>query len=684
MLDYFFNKVKKSEEGREIFEKLKIGKVEEGKYMDYYGNYIVIGLDLKSLEGSNLMGSFSKRISQLYNKHLDILKKIKKKSEEERDPVDKSALQREIQFFENFLDQKHDNNLSESLTFLVELISKHYNEEIVILIDEIDCGIMNFIYSNINVIFGEKNSEVAKKKREECIKYLEFFHNFLSGVCKPEFSSPINRKTKFIILSGITDVCFNSSKLNTVMKFDMKTGLFQNHYGATPSELEKLIDDFFVPISKEDKDDLLSKLRGWYKGYYFPDNQIEIYNIWSIMNYFRECKFLHSSGQKVKFFEPKSFWAQSDQSIILKKIKNLCQNQTPENSEFLENLMKLVQGMETSQNFYDTNLNLYCFLTDDEQELSVKIFPDILISTGYITASKSGSFKIPNNEILYEFKKKVISSYVSFLKLELNFRADLSDNLNDDEKFEGNIKKMLENVRYDRNEDYFKSLIFAVVELQHLENPEKSKYLVLTEKFVDESGGKIDHAILATKNNDVKTDLIHEYKVLHKTTMDNYSIKLNDALWQVYCKNYISDPLAKQLLNNEPNWKIKVRPIVFIRNENTDEWSMKMKNFQFDENQAKNIFEFFKNISTNLKNLLSNHNQSKTNELRANFLEIYGKSSIEEFVEMVSTQKIDILHGSFEDKLNSSPQNKKKNENKREEVKEPVPFDKEGKKFKLN
>ena len=59
MLDCFLNKERKSKERKEIFEKLQIGKVEKGKYMDYYGKFIVIQIDFKCLDGSNLMDSFS-------------------------------------------------------------------------------------------------------------------------------------------------------------------------------------------------------------------------------------------------------------------------------------------------------------------------------------------------------------------------------------------------------------------------------------------------------------------------------------------------------------------------------------------------------------------------------------------------------------------------------------------------
>ena len=148
MLDSFFNKELKNEVGRQIFENLKIGKVDEGKYMNSYGKYIVIVLDFKSLNGSDLMGSFSDMISQLYIKHVGILMKMEEDAEKEMNPTIKFLLTMNIESFRKFMQRKQDESLQKSLKFLVELISKHYTEEIVILIDEIDCGIINFIYSN--------------------------------------------------------------------------------------------------------------------------------------------------------------------------------------------------------------------------------------------------------------------------------------------------------------------------------------------------------------------------------------------------------------------------------------------------------------------------------------------------------------------------------------------------------
>ena len=144
-------------------------------------------------------------------------------------------------------------------------------------------------------------------------------------------------------MTGITDVVFSSSKLNTIKKLDMKSGLFQYHYGVTKSELEQLINEIFDPINENDKETLFSMLKEWYNRYSFPNKDLEIYNVWSIITYFGQ--YLNDlSDKKVTILQPKSFWAASDQSSILSDLSLILQKKTAEHSKaLLENLNKLAQ-----------------------------------------------------------------------------------------------------------------------------------------------------------------------------------------------------------------------------------------------------------------------------------------------------------------------------------------------------
>ena len=75
-------------------------------------------------------------------------------------------------------------------------------------------------------------------------------------------------------------------------------------------------------------------------------------------------------------------------------------------------------------------------------------------------------------------------------------------------------------MKNDRNEDYFKGLIFAAVEFQNLIKPDQSIYFALSEKHVDESGGRIDNYFIATSENKDKTDIIHEYLLKQNNPYD--------------------------------------------------------------------------------------------------------------------------------------------------------------------
>jgi len=78
-------------------------------------------------------------ISKLFDEHGDILNKMVEKVQSEMRAFDKLKLEMNIEKFQNYLKQKATKKeLSNSLTFLMELISQWYEEEIIITIDEID------------------------------------------------------------------------------------------------------------------------------------------------------------------------------------------------------------------------------------------------------------------------------------------------------------------------------------------------------------------------------------------------------------------------------------------------------------------------------------------------------------------------------------------------------------------
>jgi len=126
MLQYFFENLKKDD--AYLFDGLNIANVSD-KYLEHQNKYPVIKLTLKGTGKSNFNDAFEKlreKISSEYDRHRYLLNSqaIEKEHKElYQRLVNKSATV---------------NEYSSSLKFLSECLEKHYNEKVIILIDEYD------------------------------------------------------------------------------------------------------------------------------------------------------------------------------------------------------------------------------------------------------------------------------------------------------------------------------------------------------------------------------------------------------------------------------------------------------------------------------------------------------------------------------------------------------------------
>ena len=551
MLQHFFEIALKSPQGEEIFKKLKIGKVDKGKYMELYGTFRVIFLDFKNISPTYFYESFKSMISELFKINDDILQILEDKLKETSNNIKQKELTKNISVFNIFLDSQSSNfQLETSLEFLSCLISEFCKEELIILIDEIDYPIMDMISSHTEIITTNKITSEMQSKRNEIIDFMSFLINFLSGVCKPSPKIK-NIRIKSIIMTGITNTLTESSKLNNLEKLNMMSEVFQKYFGVEESDLHLIIAEIFEMISEKTKDELLSKLKKWYNGYYFPSENLNLFNVWSIMNYFKGYLL---KNEKNDLIEPKSFWASSDSSIVLGILPQIIKAQG--NSDLMNYLKLLADEKEVPKNFYDYNSNnLYDFLKKNTD--FHKIYAYLLISNGYVSQAENG-FKVPNYEILNEFKKVVIPNYLSFEmnieQLDLNnFCRHLNESLNNDEIFEKLTNEILKKIKGEKNEAFFQSLISGLIGARVIISGEDdAHYYCCNETTVE--GGRIDSYFLPTKKNAQKTFIIHENKILHKMRMGDDEYTLDNAIWQAFCKNYVSEPLSKYDQNSNSTW----------------------------------------------------------------------------------------------------------------------------------
>ena len=137
---------------------------------------------------------------------------------------------------------------------LSTLLTAHYGEPTVILIDEYDAPIQ---------------AAYVGKFYDEAVG---FFRKFFSGGFKDNTNlfkgamTGVLRVAKEGVLSGLNNVAVHS----------VLNKRFATSFGFTEAEVEKLAQDMEVPGVAEE-------LRSWYDGYRFAGNVI--YNPWSVMAY---------------------------------------------------------------------------------------------------------------------------------------------------------------------------------------------------------------------------------------------------------------------------------------------------------------------------------------------------------------------------------------------------------------
>ena len=329
------------------------------KYRDYQGKYPVIFVSFKDVKCENwkeTYGNIYKLLQKEFERHLELL------NSDVLNEYDKQKIK-------IFLDGKADeNDCMAAFATLSELLDKHYGIAPIIIIDEYDTpiqqGYMCGFYDDI----------------------IRFMRNLFSGGLKDNkhlsygFLTGILRVAKESIFSGL-----NNLKINTIL--DNK---YSQYFGFTSEEVKEMTRYYHA----EDKYD---EICAWYNGYKF--GQTEIFNSWSVINYFsNEC-------------EPRAFWQSTGNNEIIGEVL------TNADESIYEKLHQLLQG-KSVLTYIDTNV-IYPQIKNNPS--SVYSF---LLVTGYLKITKSepsfnGDFMcevaLPNKEIAFVYNKEILQKLMDII-----------------------------------------------------------------------------------------------------------------------------------------------------------------------------------------------------------------------------------------------------------------------------
>ena len=227
---------------------LKIAQQCPDLVSDYQGQCPVISLGLKDVRGSSyqeIEEDVKKQITKLYDQHV--------------------YLQNQAWLTNNQRNQlaKYLNgallaaDIKASLSFLSELLYKHFGKPVYVLIDEYDAPI-NDAYLEF------------KNNPGEFSKVLKLFRGLFGAALK---SNPYLARG---LITGILRIAKANilSDLNNLREYTLFDKRFASSYGFSEQEVDQLLAQVPIVTDRE-------AIQHWYNGYNFGDKLV--YNPWSIM-----------------------------------------------------------------------------------------------------------------------------------------------------------------------------------------------------------------------------------------------------------------------------------------------------------------------------------------------------------------------------------------------------------------
>ena len=329
--------------------------LEGEEYRTYMGKYPVVYLDFRSVRFEDWINSYEKIAKIIigeFDRHRELM------------DSEKCSQMDRVAFTKILTGRYSTSELKSSLYMLTKMLHEHYDEETVVIIDEYDTP----------VSYAHRYG------------YEDDMRDFFSDFYYEGFQE--NRNLRFAFMCGILNLSnegifdrISNIKINTVL--DKRYG---DSFGFTDKELETVI-DYFGAEARE------REIKNWYSIYQFGN--AEVYNPWSIMNYFNEdCR-------------PLPYWEMTGDNEVI----NLFLDKA--DLDMLEQLEIMMQSKTIPVRIDITSVSPYN--EDDPSALY-----SYMIANGYFKAVKAeiqfdGDYMceitIPNREISFMFGKKILVQF---------------------------------------------------------------------------------------------------------------------------------------------------------------------------------------------------------------------------------------------------------------------------------
>ena len=343
-------------DSKSLFEGLNISKQKDlcDKWMNQWP---VMSLSLKAVEGNDFSTAYMQliyEVGSLYKKH-EYLMKSSALTEEEK------------KLFWNIKERQAGKiEVMRSLQILSELLNRHYNKSVILLIDEYD------------VPMARATSNGYYKEM------LEIMKGFMQALKD-------NPYLQLAVVTGCLKIAKESifTGTNNFVSNTITSSRLNEYFGFVQSEVDRILEDADI----KDKNNVMKE---WYDGYHFGN--VDVYCPWDVMCYVDDL-------QNDPNAKPDEYWKDTSDNAIIRSFIDYA------GTSITKKMETLMSGGYIAQRV-DENLT-YDYLHSSEENLW-----SMMYLTGYLTQAadceidealpdNTIALKIPNLEIKQIFETEV-------------------------------------------------------------------------------------------------------------------------------------------------------------------------------------------------------------------------------------------------------------------------------------
>ncbi len=479
MLKYFFEIGNNST----LFNDLEISKETElcAKYM---GKFPVLSITLKGATGENFVEAKEMLRSIIGNEAMRFQFLA---NSEQLTEIERKRYQALINIDETGAYIMSDELLKNSLLILSQLLQKHYNQNVVILIDEYDVpldkayqsGYYDAMVELIRVLFGN--------------------------------AFKTNGSLHLAVLTGCLRISKESifTGLNNFKVYTVKDVRYKEYFGFTDQEVKQMLEYYGFT-------DQYNAVKEWYDGYLFGN--LGIYCPWDVINY---CGDLRDASVE----KPQNYWVNTSSNNIIRKFIDRADSTTKDEIE------QLIHGKSIKKKIRQE-------LTYRDLDSKIDNLWSILFTTGYLTQCgiQKGDFTelvIPNKEIQWIFEEQIQEWFEAEVGKDINMlkefgRAFEENNIDGIEKgLTSYLRKTISirdtNAKKEMKENFYHGILLGLF-------AGMNNWRVKSNAEAGE-----DYSDISIEIDDKEIGIIIEVKYAEKAAFDS---ACKEALEQIQNRNY--------------------------------------------------------------------------------------------------------------------------------------------------